>query len=393
MLIPALFPALPGWCETFPLPPAPDSVVGEVRRVQARSDETLVDIAREFDLGYDQIVKANPSVNRWLPDEGAEITLPQLYILPGTTRRGLVLNIAELRLYYFPPQKRGVPQEVLTFPVSIGRMDWRTPLGVTKVVAKERNPAWRPPKSIRDEHARDGDPLPEVIPGGSPENPLGNFALRLGLPTYLIHGVDERKSFGIGMRVTHGCVRMYPEDISRLFELVSVSTPVLIIDQPIKIGRRDGQVLLSVHEPLDEGEDESLPPLPRVTTERVIQLARSELGPEFPLPLSLIASITEEGSGVPQEIGRTASPVRTQQVIGAPSITPPASRAPERPVQAASDDDTFSEESYYRGLARHFDTQPPFLPKSPVAASRRTSAPVTGPEEDKVVRHYVEDRY
>ena len=367
-----------GECETFTLLSNQDSVVGEIRYVRSRSDETLIDIAREFDLGYDQIVKANPSINRWLPDDGAEVVLPQLYILPGATRRGLVLNISELRLYYYPPPKKGAPQEVFTYPVSIGRMDWRTPLGATKVVAKERDPAWRPPRSIREEHARDGDPLPEVIPGGSPENPLGRFALRLGLPTYLIHGVDERKSFGIGMRVTHGCVRMYPEDIAQLFELIPVHTPVMIVDEPIKIGRINNRIFLSVHQPLDEGEDENLPPLPRVSTDAVLKTIKTYLGPAASVPFDLISAITERGDGIPQEIAR--------------SIDTRPNKYPE-PSQVPSINSPGTDSAYWEAISKHFDTPPQFLPHKPSEVKRPPPSRITDEDVDAKVRKYTEERY
>jgi L,D-transpeptidase ErfK/SrfK len=378
-----IFLCQPAHSETFPLSNTTDSVVGELRYARARNDETLIDIAREFDLGYDQIVKANPSVNRWLPDAGAEITLPQLYILPGTVRRGLVMNIAELRLYYYPTPKKGEASEVRTYPVSIGRMDWRTPLGTTKVVAKERNPAWRPPRSIREEHARDGDPLPEVIPGGHPENPLGGFALRLGIPTYLIHGVDERKSFGIGMRVTHGCVRMYPEDISQLFEVIPVNTPVLIIDEPVKVGRLGDRVFLSVHQPLDEGEDESVPPLPDIPLDHVIKQVRAHVGADVELPLELIKSITLQGDGIPQEILREH---RSPQIN---NIT-----AGNRPFKAQSqDDEEYSNEAYNRAISRYLtDTPAPSRTGAP-ELKRRTSPSAQDSNDDSEVRRYLEERY
>jgi L,D-transpeptidase ErfK/SrfK len=370
-------------CETFPLLNSSDSVVGEVKYARARHDETLIDIAREFDLGYDQIVKANPTVNRWLPDDGAEITLPHFYILPGTVRRGLVMNIAELRLYYYPTVKKGEASEVRTYPVSIGRMDWRTPLGTTKVVAKERNPAWRPPRSIREEHARDGDPLPEVIPGGHPENPLGGFALRLGIPTYLIHGVDERKSFGIGMRVTHGCVRMYPEDISQLFEVIPVNTPVLIIDEPVKVGRLGDRIFLSVHQPLDEGEDDNVPPLPDIPLEQVIKQVRAHVGSDTELPLELIKSITLQGDGIPREILRLDRAPHISQVTA-------VTRSPKVESQ---DDEEYSNEAYNRAISRYLmDTPSPSKTKAP-ELKRRTSPSLPDSNDDSEVRRYLEERY
>lgn len=295
-----------GVAESFPLPESSDSVVGEIRYTEVRSGETLVDIAREVNLGYDQIIVANPTLNRWIPDEGAKVTVPHQYVLPGTTRRGLVLNIAELRLYFYPPTTKGEPRYVVTHPVSIGRMDWRTPLGQTSVVKKERDPTWRPPPSIRREHELDGDPLPDFIAGGAPDNPLGRFALRLGFPSYLIHGVDDRKAYGIGMRVTHGCIRMYPEDIESLFPQVSVGTPVLIVNEPVKIGERDGRIFLEVHQPLEENEDEAAPVAPRILAADVVQFVRRRLGEMLDLDYSFIAEIAERGDGIPTEIAQIA---------------------------------------------------------------------------------------
>ena len=235
--------------EEFSLPEGrQDGVIGEIRYTRVWRGDTLLDIARSFDLGHDQIIRANPKLNRWVPRIGAEVTLPSLYILPSAPRQGLVLNLAELRLYYYPPGQRVVH----TFPVSIGDYDWRTPLGRTKIVAKQVDPSWYPPKSIREEHAADGEDLPVMIPGGDPDNPLGHFALKLGIPSYLIHGTDQRRSFGIGMRVSHGCIRLYPEDIETLYSMTRVGANVAIIDQPVKAGWLDETLYLEVHQPLDQ---------------------------------------------------------------------------------------------------------------------------------------------
>ena len=240
--------------ETLIRPPLDVDLIGEVRSVKANPDETLLDIARRYDIGQDEILHANPSVDRWLPEAGAEVILPSRHILPEARREGVILNIAEMRLYYFPPSKPGQPDEVQTYPVSIGRMDWDTPLGTTRVVAKTRNPEWRPPKSIKAEHAEDGEALPDVIPAG-PDNPLGKYALRLGLPGYLIHSTN--KPYGVGMRVTHGCVRMYPEDIEVLFPEVPVNTPVQIVNQPVKLGWLGGTLFIEIHPPLEEDRDKT----------------------------------------------------------------------------------------------------------------------------------------
>ena len=250
--------AAPVCADVFELPPEGYDVIGSVSTVTARYEDTLVDVARRHGLGYYDVVRANPGVNVWLPGEGTEIVLPNRFVLPPGPRKGLVLNLAEYRMYYYPEAKEGESAYVYTYPMSIGRMDWETPLGKTSIVAMAKNPAWYPPQSVRDEHAADGDPLPRIVPPG-PENPLGTRALRLGLPGYLIHGTN--RPAGVGMRVSHGCVRMFPEDVEFLFERIKVKTPVRIINVPVKIGW-DGEVLVAEVHPLLESPqplaDESL---------------------------------------------------------------------------------------------------------------------------------------
>jgi L,D-transpeptidase ErfK/SrfK len=234
--------------EIYELPPQGYDVIGAISTVTARQEDTLVDIARRHGLGYEDIVRANPDVNIWVPGEGTEVILPTQYVLPSGPRHGVILNLAEYRLYYFPEAKEGETAYVMTYPISIGRMDWETPLGKTSVISKVRNPSWYVPQSVLDEHAADGDPLPRIVPPG-PDNPLGKFAMRLGLPGYLIHGTN--RPAGVGMRVTHGCVRMFPEDIEYLFGKVDVSTAVRIINEPIKMGWAGSQLVMEVHPVLE----------------------------------------------------------------------------------------------------------------------------------------------
>jgi L,D-transpeptidase ErfK/SrfK len=234
-----------------------DEVFGEVRIIEARYEDTFIALARTYNVGYEELRQANPGVDAWLPGEGTKITIPSLYVLPRAPQRGIVVNVAELRLYYFPGESGTPPagvapgaRRVITHPISTGRMDWSTPLGVTTITAKVANPSWYPPQSIRDEHAARNDFLPRVVPPG-PDNPLGKHSLRLGLPGYLIHGTNRPS--GVGMRVTHGCVRMFPEDIEALYKTVPVGVAVNIVNQPVKIGRTaDGTLYLESHPALRE---------------------------------------------------------------------------------------------------------------------------------------------
>lgn len=239
--------------DIFTLPPADVDVIGQVSTVTASSNETLLDIARRYDLGQNEILLANPTVDRWLPDEKSVVVLPNRFILPNVARTGLVLNLPEMRLYYFPKHKPGEKPIVITHPVSVGRMDWNTPLGKTSIISKKKDPDWRPPQSLKDEAIAAGDePLPDIVKAG-PDNPLGRYAMRLGIPGYLIHSTN--KPYGVGMRVTHGCLRMYPEDIERLFEGIPVGTPVQLVNQPIKLGWLAGSLFVELHPPLDEDQD------------------------------------------------------------------------------------------------------------------------------------------
>jgi L,D-transpeptidase ErfK/SrfK len=257
-----LFLAAPmtGVAEVYELPPAGSDVVGAVGTVRAREDDTLIEIARRHGLGYEDIVRANPGVDTWIPGAGTEIVLPTRFVLPSGPRRGLVLNLAEYRMYYFPPPRDGEPAVVMTYPMSIGRMDWETPLGRTRIISKVTNPSWYPPASVREEHAAAGDPLPRIVPPG-PKNPLGAYAMRLDMPGYLIHSTN--KPAGVGMRVSHGCIRMLPEDIGFLFGEIANKTEVRIINEPVKIGWDGDELVLEVHRPLevaavvDEGLDDS----------------------------------------------------------------------------------------------------------------------------------------
>ena len=291
--------------EEFFLPDDPeDSVVGALGSRTVNEGESLLDIARAHDLGHDQIIIANPTLDRWVPKVGAAVLLPSRYILPPGPRTGIVINLAELRLYFYPPHS----DAVLTYPISIGDLDWRTPLGSTFIRAKETDPAWSPPPSIRREHALEGDELPPFIPGGSEDNPLGRHALILGIPRYLIHGTNERRSYGIGMRVSHGCIRLYPEDIEELFDLVAPGTSVRIIDKPIKVGWRRGVLFVEVHRPLEPEERRSLP---EPQLDELDTLIGQNYRPGATLQQRGVVSAFYEGSGVATAVGALAESEET----------------------------------------------------------------------------------
>jgi L,D-transpeptidase ErfK/SrfK len=224
---------------------ADTQIVGYVQKIVVGKDDTFSDIARRFDVGYEEMVHANPGVDPWLPGVGREVVVPTQYILPAAPREGVVVNLASMRIFYYPPRKKGADTPIVyTYPIGIGREGWKTHEGTTKVVERTKNPVWVVPASVRAEHAKDGDMLPAQVPPG-PDNPLGQYRLRLGWPTYLIHGTN--KPYGVGMRVSHGCMHLYPEDIAALFDLIPVGTKVTIVNQPYLFGWRDDTLYMQAY--------------------------------------------------------------------------------------------------------------------------------------------------
>jgi L,D-transpeptidase ErfK/SrfK len=313
-------------------------VFGAVQVVEARHEDTFVSLARTYNVGYEELRQANPGVDAWLPGEGTKVTIPSLYVLPRAPQQGIVVNVAELRMYYFPAQSGPLPEgvapgsrRVITHPISIGRMDWSTPLGATTVTGKVANPSWYPPESIRKEHAERNDVLPRVVPPG-PDNPLGKHAMRLGLPGYLIHGTN--KPSGVGMRVTHGCMRMFPEDVEALYKTVPVGTTVNIVNQPVKIGwTADGTLYLESHPALMEssvdGESvagidvvEPIQESPLTGLMRAYIAATEERRVE--LDWNAAERVAQLGSGVPEaiSIAGSATPLATAEIAAASSDSP-----------------------------------------------------------------------
>ena len=281
-------------------------VVGETQVLFARYENTFAAIGREYDLGYEEMRRANPGVDQWLPGEGTPVYLPTQSILPEAARKGIVINVPAMRLYYFSTEKQpaakdksaadpGVPiTSVTTYPIGIGAQGWATPFGEAKVTGKARDPTWYVPASVRKEHLERGDKLPAVVPPG-PDNPLGAYAMTLSLPSYLIHGTN--KPDGVGMRSSHGCIRLYPEDIEALFGRVAKGTPVRIVNQPLLAGWRDGQLYLEVHPPLaEETHDlvaEADAALKRALERAGLAAANAEIDP------AVVRRIVTEQRGIP----------------------------------------------------------------------------------------------
>jgi L,D-transpeptidase ErfK/SrfK len=251
-----------GGCQSLPvLPPPPateniathefqlsdgQNMVGTIAAINTQENDALPDVARHFGLGYNDISIANSKIAPWTPEPGSRVILPLRFILPDAPHEGITLNLANMRLFYYPKKQ---PDKVFTYPIGIGRQGWNTPMGKTSIVAKNANPSWYVPESIHREHAEKGDSLPKVV-GAGPENPLGLYAMRLGIPGYLIHGTN--KPYGIGMQISHGCVQLYPEDIEVLFKNATVGMPVRIIHQPYLTAWHQDMLYLEAHEPLEK---------------------------------------------------------------------------------------------------------------------------------------------
>nr|WP_203230060.1 L,D-transpeptidase family protein [Azotobacter chroococcum] len=284
----------------LPLPPPGEDVVGQVQVIKAKYEDTFADIGQANDIGYLEMVAANPGVDPWLPGGGTEVLLPTRYILPPGPREGIVINLAEYRMYYFPKDQNVVH----TFPLGIGREGWGSPIAETRITGKIKDPAWYPPKSIREEHAADGDPLPTVVPAG-PDNPLGPFKFTLGLSGYLIHG--SNKKFGIGMRVSHGCFRMLNHNVLQLASMVPVGTTVRIINEPYKFGISGDKVYLEAHAPLEDDESAKSSVVDKHAALVDELLKRNDLLGQRRLDWEVVREVVAAEDGLPVEISGTDS--------------------------------------------------------------------------------------
>jgi L,D-transpeptidase ErfK/SrfK len=225
----------------FVLTDPDDDLVGQLQLTTTSKEDTLPDIARRFNVGYEEIVRANPGVDPWVPGVGRQVVVPTQFVLPNAPREGVVINLAAMRVFYYPKPKQGEQQLVYTHPIGVGKVGWVTPEGVTKITSRQKNPTWRPGAGVRKEHLENDDPLPAVVPPG-PDNPLGKYKFTLGWPEYLIHGTN--KPYGVGLRSSHGCIRLYPEDIEKFYEMIPIGTQVRVVNQPYVMGWHDGHLVL-----------------------------------------------------------------------------------------------------------------------------------------------------
>jgi L,D-transpeptidase ErfK/SrfK len=292
----------------FMLADAHDDVVGTEQITIASQEDTLPDIARRFDIGYEEIVRANPGVDPWIPGEGRHIVVPTQFILPDAPHEGIVINVAAMRLFYFPAHRKDEPQLVYTHPIGIGKLGWSTPQGVTHVVSHVKDPVWRPSAALRIDHRNDnGEDLPAVVAAG-PDNPLGKYEFRLGWPSYLIHGTN--KPYGVGLRSSHGCVRLYPEDIEKIFQMVPNGTQVRVVNQPFLFGWHDGQLYLQAYTVLEDDKRDWANAQKKLLSHSLPEYVRQALhaaGAE--IDWQSVAAVTHAPRGVPVPVSGDGSSV------------------------------------------------------------------------------------
>jgi L,D-transpeptidase ErfK/SrfK len=298
--------------ERFELAPGQD-VVGTVQIVKASKDDTLTDIARRFNVGYEEIVRTNPKIDPWLPGEGTEIVVPSQFILPDAPRTGVVINIPAMRIFYYPPLKKGQRQVVFTHPIGIGKVGWRTPEGVTKIVRRQKDPTWRVPVSVRKEHHENGEELEPVI-GPGPDNPLGKYAFYLQWPSYLIHGTN--KPAGVGLRSSHGCIRLYPEDIEQFFNMVPLGTQVRVVNQPFLFGWREGQLYMQPYDVLEDDTRDWTKAQKKLLTQSFAARLQQQLQQQHEqVDWTLVSSLSRSPRGIPVPITLTDASV--EQILAA----------------------------------------------------------------------------
>lgn len=283
----------------FTLPPDGGSLIGQDQQIQSVASDTLLDLARKYSVGYWEIQEANPKVDMWLPGQGTNITIPGRFIVPTVQHKGIVINLPQHRLFYFPKPRRHDQPIVITYPASPGEGDFPTPVGVTRIIRKVPHPVWIPTAHILKAHALAGDPIPKVWPAG-PDNPMGEWALETTLShgEIYIHGTNN--PMAIGMSVTHGCVRLYPEDIAALFPIVRVGTPVTIVDQPVLASLQDGELYLEVHPPSTSTDHTPAPP----DFDKISQIIDAAIGKNVvAIDWDKVRQVATQANGIPQLIG------------------------------------------------------------------------------------------
>lgn len=353
------------------------TLIGELAAVESRENDTLPDIGRHFGLGYNDITAANASVSAWTPRANSRVLLPLQFIVPDAPRKGIVLNVANMRMFYYPKKQRN---KVFTYPVGIGRDGWNTPMGTTSIAVKTPNPDWHVPPSIHREHAAKGHHLPSVVRSG-PDNPLGFYAMRLAVGSYLIHGTN--KPFGIGMQISHGCVQMYPEDIEVLFKKVAVGTPVFIVHDPYLTAWHDNMLYLEANEPL-ENWARSKRQLKKQVSKELSKIAKKH---HATIDWAKVDSVIDRANGIPTPV-LVNSPEVEALAKNAVELAHPEKLYGQPEMVTLTDADwamlvaTFNNENDAQKLAAMLNHQGPPIPARKVEVNKSYQV-VAGPFKNK----------
>jgi L,D-transpeptidase ErfK/SrfK len=282
----------------FTLPPNGGSLIGQDQQIQTQAADTLLDLARKYSVGYWEIQEANPKVDMWLPGQGTGLTIPGRFIVPPVEHKGIIINLPQHRLFYFPKAHRHDQPIVITYPASPGEGDFPTPVGATRIIRKVPHPVWIPTAHILKAHQLAGDPIPKIWPAG-PDNPMGEWALETTLShgEIYIHGTNN--PMAIGMSVTHGCVRLYPEDIAALYPVVRVGTPVTVVNEPVLASLQDGELYLEVHPPTNSNHIAVAPDFDKIS-----QIIDTAIGQSVvAIDWDKVRQVAAQANGLPQLIG------------------------------------------------------------------------------------------
>jgi L,D-transpeptidase ErfK/SrfK len=341
-----------------------DGVVGQLASVPVKEGDTLPDIARHFGLGFEEISAANPDLEPWIPQSEARVILPLQFILPDAPRKGIVINLAAMRLFYFSGRKS---QAVITYPAGIGKEGRSTPTGQMLVERKTAHPTWYVPESIRRDHQLKGDPLPASVSPG-PDNPLGDYAMYLSRPSYLIHGTN--KPYSIGFRASNGCIRLYPENIEKLFGKVAEKTPVKIVNQPYLVGWLNGNLYLEAHTPHEEMDDQQatknlLAKLKKIEKKQSIKLDWSKIDETLAQARGIPVPILDHTDNLSSVLAKAVALDHPRRLYGQPE--PPKLTEGSWYVKAAETTD----ETDARRLAAMLNHQGPQIPAQAVAKDGR----------------------
>ncbi len=353
------------------------TMMGELAVIKTRENDTLPDIARHFGLGYNDITVANRTIDPWTPAPDSRVLLPLSFILPDSPHQGITLNLANMRLFYYPKKE---PGKVYTYPIGIGRQGWNTPTGLTQIVTKKANPVWNVPPSIHREHAEKGDPLPSAI-GPGPDNPLGLYAMNLGFERYLMHGTN--KPYGIGMQISHGCVQLYPEDIEVLFRKVSVGLPVRIVHQPYLTAWHENQLYLEANEPLSKWSGDKNRLKKQLLKELRLISAKKDVSVDW----EKVDAIIERADGIPTPV-LTNSPSASELADSAPLLNHPARLYRQPEPEKIKDSDwaalvaRFDNEIEAQKLAAMLTHQGPMIPAHKVQKDNNYLV-IAGPFKNK----------